>query len=153
VNLVSACLIGLNTKHSGDNNLVPELLGDVLAKRLVPVCPEQLGGLSTPRSPSEICAGTGQEVLAGLALVMTSAGTDVTLEFIRGAKCVLYLAKALGIKGAILKDNSPSCGVKQIYDGTYTKTLRPGLGVTAALLISHGISVISEDEYKSECRK
>ncbi|MEW6662974.1 MAG: DUF523 domain-containing protein [Bacillota bacterium] len=145
--LVSACLIGLNTKYSGENNLITGLLRLAGAKELVPVCPEQLGGLSTPRTPAEIRGGTGPEVLAGLARVITAEGIDVTLEFVRGAESVLYLARILGVRGAILKERSPSCGVKQIYDGTYSRILRPGLGVTTALLKSHGILVISEEDY------
>jgi uncharacterized protein YbbK (DUF523 family) len=78
---------------------------------------------------------------------MTLEGKDVTREFLRGAKNVLYLARVLGIKGAILKERSPSCGVRQIYDGTHFGILREGLGVTAALLKNSGIAVISEEDY------
>ena len=103
---------------------------------LIPVCPEQLGGLPTPREPSE---QKGKKVV-------TKLGKDVTKNFKNGAKEVLKLAKRFNIKEAILKQRSPSCGCGQIYDGTFTGTIIKGDGVTAALLKKNRIKIISEED-------
>ena len=103
---------------------------------MIPICPEQLGGLSTPREPSE---QRGNKVI-------TKSGKDVTENFVKGAKEVLKLARLFGIKEAILKQRSPSCGYGQIYDGTFSGTVIKGDGVTTALLKINGIKVISEED-------
>lgn len=138
--LISACLAGMNCKYSGGNNLnekVVELLkkGDAIL-----VCPEQLGGLPTPRVGAEI------KVIDGKRYVFTKDGRDVTEEYERGAKEVLDLAKRINATKAILKSRSPSCGVNIIYDGTFTKTIIEGDGVTTKLLRENGIEVISSDD-------
>ncbi len=119
----------------------------VRAHRAIPVCPEQLGGLPTPRPPAEIVGGTGEDVVDGRARVMTADGRDVTENFLRGAGEVLRLAELVRPDLVILKERSPSCGVREIYDGTFTRTLRAGCGVTTALLRRCGWQVISDEEY------
>lgn len=142
--LVSACLLGLKTRYDGGGNRCPLLLRLCRRRRLLPVCPEQLGGLPTPRRPAEICGGDGWAVLRGEAAVMDEAGRDVTAQFLRGAAAVLQLAQLCRAEGAILKWGSPSCGSGLIRDGSFSGRRRPGDGVTAALLKRHGIPVYSE---------
>ncbi len=142
--LVSACLLGINCRYDGRNNLHPEIIKLAKSHTLIPVCPEQLGGLPTPRAPAEIQRGDGHLVLAGKAAVVNIEGADVTSYFIQGAGQAWQLARICRAKGAILKAGSPSCGVNQIYDGSFQKKPVEGCGVTAALLINHGLEVISE---------
>lgn len=133
--LVSACLLGANCKYSGGSNLCPEVVALKEIYHLVPVCPEQLGGLSTPREPAEQRGG----------LVLTRSGADVTAQFRRGAEEALRLANLLGCRKAVLKSRSPSCGAGPIYDGSFTGTLVPGRGIAAKLLLENGIAVFTED--------
>ena len=142
--LVSACLLGLPTRYDGGDNRCPSLLRLGRRCRLIPVCPEQLGGLPTPRRPAEICGGDGHAVLRGEAAVKDSAGRDVTEQFLRGAAAALKLARLFGAAGAILQWGSPSCGSGLIRDGSFSGRRRVGDGVTAALLKRHGIPVYSE---------
>lgn len=121
-------------------------------KNIIPVCPEQLGGLTTPRLPAEIKDGGGQDVLDGLARVVDKEGTDVTDQFIKGAYETLKLARLLGARKAILKEKSPSCGPGKIYDGNFKGNLIDGSGVTAALLRSNGIEVSSEEDFLKKDR-
>ena len=134
--LISACFLGNNCKYSGGNNaLPPETLRKLKETyRLIPVCPEAYGGLTTPRAPSERRDGG----------VFSSEGRDVTVQFKKGAEAALYLAETLGIRKALLKENSPSCGNGTIYDGSFSGKLIPGDGVTAELLKAHGIEVSGE---------
>jgi uncharacterized protein YbbK (DUF523 family) len=141
--LVSACLLGINCKYDGRNNANSKV---ICLKDLVPVCPEQLGGQPTPRPNSEITGGSGHDVIGGLAKVIEKDGNDVTSSFIKGANEVLNIAKSLDIKEAILKARSPSCGCGKIYDGTFTRKLINGDGVTTALLKKNGIMVITEED-------
>ena len=129
--LVSACLLGENCKYSGGNNYHPgtEKLRELF--EVIPVCPEQLGGLPTPRAPSE---RVGNRVLA-------RDGADVTDAFRLGAERTLEIARANGVRRAVLQERSPSCGCGMIYDGTFTGTLVPGQGVTAELLRANGVEV------------
>lgn len=135
--LISACLIGLNCKYNGGNNENSKLVELMKEKDLVPICPEQLGGLKTPR----VSAERKQEK------VITKEGVDVTKEYQKGAEEALKLAKKLNIKKAILKSRSPSCGIDEIYDGTFSHTLIKRDGVAAELLKKNGIEVISSDRY------
>lgn len=147
--LISACLVGINCKYDGKNNLSdldPEILGEYKQGKLIPVCPEQLGGLSTPRIPAQIQNASGEDVLDGKAKILTEKGINLTEQFIKGAKEVLKIAKALNIKEAIFKQRSPSCGCGQIYDGTFTKTVKEGNGITTALLKRNNISVTTEED-------
>ena len=134
--LISACLLGVHCRYDGASKAYPNL--EKLAKRhmLVPVCPEQLGGLATPRIPSE---RQGDRV-------RTREGADVTEVYRRGAEEALRLARTLGCEAAVLKERSPSCGCGEIYDGTFTGTLTAGDGVTAELLKAHGIPVYGESQ-------
>lgn len=134
--LCSACLLGIKCKYDGTGNRNEKVLKLGKKEILIPVCPEQFGGLPTPREPSE---QRGKKVV-------TKSGKDVTKNFKRGAKEVLKLAKLLGIKKAILKQRSPSCGVGQIYDGTFSKRIIKGDGITTTLLKKNGIKAISEED-------
>ncbi len=134
--LVSACLLGLCCRYDGasrPNQLVLEKIKDTV---LIPVCPEQLGGLATPRVPAE---RQGEQV-------MTRTGIDVTEQYRLGAAQTLELARLYDCHQAILKAKSPSCGKGQIYDGTFSGTLTVGDGVTAELLRDNGIVVYTENE-------
>jgi len=134
--LISACLVGDNVKYNGGNNKNP-LIEKLLEKyELVPFCPEVEGGLSIPRHPSE---QRGEQVV-------NDKEEDVTDEFNRGADLALNICLYLKIKKAILKERSPSCGVHEIYDGSFSHKVIPGMGVTAALLKRKGITIYSEDE-------
>ena len=134
--LCSACLIGVKCRYDGKSK--PSKNVCELAKKevLIPVCPEQLGGLPTPREPTEQTRNR----------ILTKTGKDVTKNFDRGAKQVLSLAKLFGIREAILKQRSPSCGCGQIYDGTFSGKIINGDGVTAALLKRNKIKVSSEED-------
>ncbi len=146
--LVSACLLGQKVRYDGsDKNQNDVLLNELIAQsRVVTICPEVAGGLGVPRLPAEIQNGTGEQVLDEQACLIDSAGKDVTPEFVSGAQQALALAQANNIRVAILKARSPSCGNTQIYDGTFSKRLIYGSGVTAALLERHGIKVFNEDK-------
>lgn len=150
--LISACLLGTNCKYSGGNNLTPELLELMKEHILIPICPEQLGGLTTPRKPSEIQEGTGSDVLAGQALVINNAGEDLTRQFVKGAEETLNLAKLYDCTAAILKSRSPSCGSGTIYDGSFSGKVKQGSGVAAQLLMDNGLMVMSEDDYEEKLR-
>ena len=118
--LISACLLGVACKYSGGDNLCPKVAALVEDHYLVPVCPEQLGGLPTPRTPAE---RQGNRVIA-------KDGRDVTDAYLRGAQEALKLARLFGCDTAILKARSPSCGAHGIYDGSFTGTVISGSGVT-----------------------
>ena len=134
--LVSACLLGDNCKYDGKNNYNERLANFLSDKIVFKVCPEQLGGLSTPRSPSEIKNGS----------VYNKKGEDVSYFFTKGALETLKIAQENEISMAILKSNSPSCGNGEVYDGTFTGKLIPGDGITAHLLKMNGIEVYSEKD-------
>lgn len=144
--LVSACMLGLKTKYNGGHNYFPEILALGKDVPLIPCCPEQLGGLATPRPAVEIQGGCGIDVLAGKAKVCTLAGEDRTKAFLHGAQETLLLANTLGIKGALLKARSPSCGNDQIYDGSFSGQTKAGAGVAAALLQEKGVHVFNEEQ-------
>jgi uncharacterized protein YbbK (DUF523 family) len=145
--MISACLLGIRCAWSGDERYKNEQALRLLkTDNLLPVCPEQLGGLSTPRPPQEIQGGTGEDVLDGKARVVNSAGTDVTDAFNRGAKEVLTIARQFNISAFIGKSCSPACGCGEIYDGSFSGKAIDGNGVTAALLSKNGIELISEKD-------
>ena len=145
--IISACLCGINCKYDGGNNFMPYFLELLSAGEIIPVCPEQLGGLPTPRKPCELTGGTGQDVIAGNALAITRDGVDVTGQLIRGAQEALSIAINANAECAILKSRSPSCGGDVIYDGTFSGKLIKGDGITAAMLRQHGIKTYNEKEY------
>lgn len=143
--LISACLCGVNCKYNGLNNYNKHC-DDLFKKgKAILICPEQLGGLPTPRVPSEM-NNSAEEILKRKGEIFTKDGRDVTEEFIKGAKEVIEIAKKLDIEGAILKEGSPSCGVNFVYDGTFTGNKIKGRGITAEILIENGIDVISEND-------
>lgn len=134
--LISACLLGAKCRYDGQCKPLLQLV--TLAERfdLVPVCPEQLGGLPTPRTPAERVGET----------VLTQDGRDVSEQYRRGAEQAMHLVDVCGCKLALLKERSPSCGHGEIYDGSFTGRLTAGDGVTAALLRENGIIVYGESE-------
>lgn len=135
--LISACLIGEKCRYDGHTNYTPKFQALLEKYDLIPFCPEVQGGLPTPRNPSEIQRdGT----------VKMNNGRDVTRQYNNGAEKALDICLALGIKIAILKENSPSCGSKYIHDGSFTGKKIEGEGITTQLLRRKGIKVISEDE-------
>lgn len=144
--LISACLLGMRCAWSGNDNKNDRAIELSKVEILVPVCPEQLGGLATPRAPQEIQGGTGEDVLDSVCRVINRDGRDVTNEFIKGAEETLEIARQLNIKEFIAKSGSPSCGCGQIYDGTFREKLIDGDGVTAALLGRSGIRIIPEQD-------
>lgn len=139
--LVSACLVGLNCKYNGGNNYNEKICKLVKEGKAIPLCPEQIGGLKTPRVPSEI------RYIDGKKYVFNKDGEDVTKEFICGAKEVFEFAKRMNIDTAILKSKSPSCGLGKIYDGKFQGNLIDGDGILAEMLIENGIKVINSDEF------
>lgn len=134
--LCSACLLGIRCRYNGRSALSQKVIALSKAEMLIPVCPEQLGGLPTPREPAELRGNR----------VITRSGKDVTENFVRGAKQVLKLAKLFSVKEAILKQESPSCGCGRIYNGTFSGKAIKGDGITAALLKKNGIKVVSEED-------
>lgn len=144
--LVSACLVGIPCRYDGGT--CPNDYLQALATRggVLPICPEVAGGLPTRRPPAEIQGGDGGDVLEGRAQVVNIDGKDVTAEFLAGSEKALRVACRWGIKEAILKTRSPSCGVSQIYDGSFSGRLVEGDGVTAALLKREGVIVRNEEE-------
>jgi uncharacterized protein YbbK (DUF523 family) len=146
--LVSACLLGCECRYDKKSVALPELEQVFEKGSLVPVCPEQLGGLPTPRNPAEIVGGDGFDVLDGKAKVIDNQGRDVTEQFLSGAYQTLKIARIVGAEEAILKEKSPSCGSQLIYDGTFSGTTKLGLGVTAALLVRNGLAVYSDELLK-----
>lgn len=144
--LCSACLLGLCTRYDGESKPNKKVIELAKKEILVPVCPEQLGGMPTPRPPQQLQGCSGEDVLDGRGEVKDEKGNDGSLGFAKGAEEVLKLAKLLGIKKAILKQKSPSCGCGKVHDGTFTDNLIDGDGVTTALLKRNGIEVIPDDE-------
>ncbi len=140
--VVSKCLTGACCRYDGKSKPDPNILALVERGEAVAVCPEQLGGLPTPRVPAEL-TGSGELVLDGRARVVTSDGRDVTEEYISGAKEALRIALDSGCTRAILKSRSPSCGCGLVHDGSFTGGLTEGDGVTAALFKRAGIEVES----------
>ena len=134
--IVSACLLGYNCRYDGGNCRHQKVIDYLVAKTYLAVCPEELGGLPTPRLPSEI--NNNQ--------VVDNRQVDVSRQFQSGAQVVLKLAKYNNCELAILKEQSPSCGSKEIYDGSFTGKIIAGQGITTKLLVSQGIRVISEEE-------
>ena len=130
---VSACLIGINCKYNGKNNLNQRVLDFIKGKAVVFFCPEELGGLTTPRVPAEI---------NHLGKVINEEGLDVSLNYHQGAKKTLEIIKTEGARAVILKDGSPSCGYKWIYDGNFSKTKIKGEGILFKYLAAEGITII-----------
>ena len=137
--LISACLLGVCCRYDGESKPIMQTVALMERYHLIPVCPEQLGGLPTPREPSE---RQGDAVRA-------KSGADVTAQYRRGAEQALHLARLYGCRAAVLKERSPSCGSGEIYDGTFPGCLTPDDGVTAALLKENGIAVYGASEIQA----
>ncbi|HHY21813.1 MAG TPA: DUF523 domain-containing protein [Bacilli bacterium] len=144
--LISACLAGNPCRYDGTDCKENRLSMLVEEGKAAFVCPEVLGGLPTPREPAEIQGGNGEDVLAGRAKVIDKTGKDVTDMFIKGAYKALEVANSMNATQIVLKENSPSCGSMNIYNGKFTGEKMAGIGVTAALLRKHGFTVLSEHE-------
>jgi uncharacterized protein YbbK (DUF523 family) len=138
--IVSACLLGVACNHRGLASPSAAVAALAADSRLIAVCPEVAGGLPTPRPAAEQQPDRR---------VRTADGSDVTDAFSRGAEHAVNLARAVGATRAVLKARSPSCGCHQVYDGTFTRTLRPGLGVTAAALQAAGLAVVSDEDLEA----
>lgn len=150
--IISACLCGVNCKYSGKNNLNEKCMKLLREGKALLVCPEQLGGLSTPRKPVELnsCA---KDVVEYDGKAIDNEGNDVTKQFLDGAYETLRMAKEAGINKAILKEGSPSCGCNFVYDGTFTGKRIEGKGITAYVLEQEGINVISDEDLEESERK
>lgn len=138
--VVSACLLGYNCKYSGGNNRCEAVLRFTEGRKVVAVCPEQLGGLPTPRIPAEIVRGE----------VRNAAGESVDVAFREGARRAAALLEGEDVEMAILQPRSPSCGAREIYDGTFSRRLIPGQGVFAQLLMEKGIRVLEPCDLPEE---
>lgn len=143
--LVSSCLAGLDVRYNGTNCLNDKIRKLVEENKAITICPELLGGFSTPREPAEIIGGNGEDVLDGNAKVVEKSGKDVTQLYIKGAYSTLKQAIKLNATLVVLKENSPSCGSLTIYNGEFTGQKIMGMGVTTTLLKRNGIKVISEE--------
>ena len=137
--IISACLLGFCCRYDGSHSLCPGLLSFVDSHPFIPFCPEQQGGLSTPRPPADIREGDGRDVLAGRARLINDKGTDVTEAFKKGAQEAYRLAEMAEAVIAIMKKGSPSCGLQTTYCESPSGT---GIGVTAALFESHNIKMV-----------
>ena len=140
--LISACLTGINCKYNGQNNYNEKALQLLKKGEAIPICPEQLGGLQTPRHPAEI------KTINNKRYVFNNKNEDVTDAFVKGANEVLKLAKELKIEKVVLQSRSPSCGVGKIYDGNFEGKLINGNGILAQMLIDNGIEVIDIERYQ-----
>jgi uncharacterized protein YbbK (DUF523 family) len=138
--IVSACLVGINCRYNGSNSINNSIIERIKEEGFIPVCPEQLGGLSTPRPSASIQNGTGFDVIGSISKVIDMNGKDVTREFLKGAQEALKIAKLLSVQKAILKENSPSCGVN-FTNSNFKKTKGPG--VFTAMLRNEGIKTCS----------
>jgi len=148
--IVSGCLLGINCAYDGSGRFDANVV-ELLDKRtIIPVCPEQLGGLPTPRLPCEIRGGTGEDVLEKKARVVSETGEDVTDNFLRGAKETLKIAERFNCQWAILKRKSPSCSPDGHYDGTFAGEFVEGLGVTAKTLQLQGILLFTSNELQAQ---
>lgn len=147
--VVSACLAGARTRYDGTDAGREGVRRLVAAGKAIPVCPEQLGGLPTPRAAVELSGGDGANVLDGGAIALTESEYDATESFIRGAEEALRLAELFGASAGILKSRSPSCGCCRIYDGSFAGRLVDGDGIFAALLRRAGFTLMTEEELEN----
>ena len=143
--IISACLCGVNCKYTGLNNYNEKCNELFISGKAILVCPEQLGGLSTPRVPSELQDNT-LNIIKKNGKILNKDGEDVTENFLKGAREVATIAKKLNIKKAILKEGSPSCGVNFVYDGSFNGNKVKGKGITTEMLNEIGIKTLSEKD-------
>ena len=142
--MISACLLGIHSRYDGQNAPCGGLIGFVTSSPFIPFCPEQLGGLPTPRPPAMMKGGDGRDVLSGTARIINSEGEDVTRAFRKGAQEAMRLAQLSGTSMAIMKDRSPSCGLRTPYCENPSGF---GIGITAALFESNGIKIFELSPY------
>ena len=145
--LVSACLLGEKCRYNGGDCASPQFLASLEGQRVIPFCPEVLGGLPTPRAPAEIRGGGGEQVWAGQAVVVGKDGRDLTTQYKSGAERTLALARKHRVQWGIAKEKSPACGCHKIYDGMFRGKLIPGAGVAVSLLKKNKIKIISESDW------
>jgi uncharacterized protein YbbK (DUF523 family) len=146
--LISSCLLGFPVRYDG-NGFLPksEIIKTWLREeRLIAYCPEVEGGLTVPRPAAELVGGDGQDVIAQKARVRSQVGEDLTESYLKGAEKALEIVQVKDIQIAVLKSNSPACGFGKIYDGSFSGKLRPGEGVTAAILSRKGIKIFTENQ-------
>ena len=153
--LISACLLGDPVRYDGkakglDNHLLDSLLQQ---HRIIRFCPEVAGGLPVPREAAEIQISDGSAVIEEQARVVTRGGKDVTDHFVSGARQALALCQQHNIRVAVLTESSPSCGSAQIYDGSFSRKAKPGVGVTTALLRRHSVSVFSQHQLEAAIKQ
>jgi len=144
--VVSSCLAGYEVRYNATDSVNEIIQRMVQEKKAVAVCPELLGGFSTPRESAEIIGGDGDDVLNGTARVVEKSGRDVTEMYLEGARIALRKAQEVNAEVIVLKEYSPSCGSAMIYNGEFKGNKRTGNGVTTALLRRNGIRVISEEQ-------
>ena len=144
--LVAACLAGVRCRYDARDAASENVMEFLKDRDFVPVCPEQLGGLCTPRTPAEIDSGDGFDVLDGNSSIFSKNGDDLTQAYVKGAQEAAKIAKMTGCNMALLKEKSPSCGVHRIYDGKFSGTLKDGCGAFCALLKREGIEVMSDED-------
>ena len=144
--LVSACLVGIECNYKGESKPHEAVLSLIKEKKAIPICPEQLGGLTTPRSGARIATGRGQDVIDGKSGLLTDDGGNVTKQYIRGAEQTLKIAKMFNCDTVILKQGSPSCGKGKTQGGEEERSLFQGDGVTTVLLERNGIKVLTEED-------
>lgn len=142
--IVSACLAGVNCRYNGSNTGHEEIKRLVEEGKAIPLCPEVMAGLPTPRKCSEMVTIDGE------GRVLTEDGEDITVAFQEGARKTWEIARLLDVTKAILQTRSPSCGYGRIYDGTFTGQLVKGKGITASLLEEKGIRIYTEDNFQEE---
>ncbi|WP_081408723.1 DUF523 domain-containing protein [Acinetobacter larvae] len=145
--LISACLLGDRVRYDGQHAAQQYLQQLLQQQQVIKICPEQAGGLATPRAAAEIVGGDGSDVLNARARVLDCEGVDVSAAFVKGAYLTLQLAQYHQVTHIVLKSKSPSCGTAHIYDGHFRGQLRSGAGVTAALLQQHGFEVWDEQSF------
>lgn len=148
--IISACLAGASCAYDGGHRRHAEIFQILEDHPVLPLCPEQLGGMPTPRDPAEISGGDGSDVLAKRARVITSSGGDVTGNFVRGARETTALARQFGCASAILKPHSPACSPEGIYDGTFSGCIVGGCGV-AARALNEVVRVILTPDQLLQC--
>jgi len=145
--LVSSCLLGLKTRYDGSDNYSEAVSAYIRNNNLIPIpiCPEQLAGLATPRPKCWFTKGDGKAVIEGVGSICDEVGINVTNNFLHGARETLKIAKITQCKQAILQQRSPSCGSQKIY---LHEELIDGIGVTTALLSQHGVKIVGSDDLK-----
>lgn len=150
--LVSACLLGLTTRYKGNTKPSSATMEYIAAQQLIPipVCPEQLGGLPTPRAPSSFVRGDGHLSIAGTSNLVDTDGCVTTPKFLHGARQCMEIARICQCEWAIFKERSPSCGVHQVFQG---ENLIDGQGVTCAMLHQAGINVLSDEEVDTALKR